>query len=69
MLIIQKRILFYSIFYKIIIFFLAFISDYLIKDYDKSTDLILSEGDVNKFSYQLLKHTARWDSHFFLEIA
>ena len=34
MIILHKRILIYSIFYKILIFILSVSSDYLIKDYD-----------------------------------
>lgn len=47
------------------------IADMMFEDYDHSTQLLISEDDINRhyFLWSMLKHTARWDAIFFIEIS
>lgn len=46
-------------------------ADALFEDYDHSTQLLISEEDIDRYHiiWSLLKHTARWDAVFFIEIS
>ncbi|EDK31691.2 mannosyltransferase Pig-V protein (macronuclear) [Tetrahymena thermophila SB210] len=64
----KTQLILTSITIKILLYVSQYFVDYLFEDYDKSTELFEQEG-THSIIVELLKFTARWDSHFFIKIA